>query len=915
MAKNGKRQADEWQRLNEIFEAAVELSSADQKVFLDRKCAGDGKLRAEAERLLDAAERIRQDDFLSEDAFRVGARVISHESGHRTDEGLQVGKFRIVSEIAHGGMGTVYLADRDDFKQSVALKLIRHGLDSAEILRRFRIERDVLASLSHPNIARLLDGGTTDDGRPFLAIEYVEGERIDRYCDTHKLDLNARLRLFRQVCAAVAYAHQHLTVHRDLKPSNILVTPDGEPKLLDFGIAKILAATGLADETAAADRLLTPEYASPEQLRGEKISTASDIYSLGVLLYELLTGRRPFEVKNQSAFEIVEAVCDREPPAPSSRGVTDPADGSKPLIPAAQLKGDLDNIIVTALRKDPASRYASVEQLSDDIRRYLEGLPVTARPATFKYRAGKFVRRNRVAVASASIAIAALIAGAATASWQAVVARSEKSRAEKRFNEVRSLANKFVSDWHEGIREDGISPEIRGRLADISSEYLTRLATESEDPGILREAADAHIKLGHVYAYFMIDNEKARRSLLAAQQLSRRLLENNAADKAARSLLIQSLSKYDEFFGLEDLEAVAQRKLEQIDLREKNIADDPNDIAEMRHLALAHELLGWPLVQLGRPDEAREHYRRSDELHRQRIELLEAQPPTSKDLARLSYSLTDRASNLAYNLGEPAPSIEPMRRAFAVAKEALSMPDADRTARMAVIDSGHELGVMLRRAAHDHEGSITQLREVIAFNRSFDENNRDGYFKRREVDSLLEIATSQHALGRNAEAAASIREVFQLSRAWVIHESARNSARTYAGHAFILEIGARLLGLAGYTDQAAKAFDEAEQYLDRIPTDSRQRSAAGPGLALLMISRGDLYAGLLRCRPDLYETDLDLACVERALTQSREGRNRSAASYRRSIELIQGLPPAITRTHADLRSIQAASARLRLLGH
>ncbi len=317
----------------------------------------------------------------------------------------RIGPYRLISEIGHGGMGTVYLAERDgDFHQRVAIKVVR-GLLGADGLRRFRAERQILASLQHPSIARLLDGGTTPEGLPYLVMEYIEGVRIDDYCEAHALALVQRVTLFCRVCDAVSAAHRSLVVHRDLKPSNILVTADGTPKLLDFGIAKLLTDDG-ADSllvTSASVRALTPEYASPEQIRGLPITTATDVYSLGVLLFELLTGERPHRLGSRTGAELERVICGQEVRRPSSF-----VDQKTRL--ARELEGDLDTIVLAALRKEPLHRYQTVEHLSDDLRRYLEGRPVLARPSTFGYRARRFVQRNRASVVTAAV-FALLVTG------------------------------------------------------------------------------------------------------------------------------------------------------------------------------------------------------------------------------------------------------------------------------------------------------------------------------------------------------------------------------------------------------------------------------------------------------------------------------------------------------------------------
>jgi serine/threonine protein kinase len=321
--------------------------------------------------------------------------------------GIPVGPYRLIREIGSGGMGTVFLAVRNDdaFQRRVAIKVLRRGMDTDAIVRRFRHERQILASLQHPYIAGLLDGGSTSDGLPYFAMEYVQGQNISDFCEARTLDTTARLELFRKVCAAVQYAHQNLIIHRDIKPANVLVTSDGTPKLLDFGIAKLVnpevGGQTLAP-TAAGLQLMTPDYASPEQVRGETVTTATDVYSLGVLLYELLTGRRPYELTSRSLADVAHVICHAEPERPST-AVTQPVRGAtSPHTDRLRrrLAGDLDNIALKALSKEPDRRYASVDQFSEDVRRHLAGLPVIARKDTVGYRAAKFVRRNKGVVAA-----------------------------------------------------------------------------------------------------------------------------------------------------------------------------------------------------------------------------------------------------------------------------------------------------------------------------------------------------------------------------------------------------------------------------------------------------------------------------------------------------------------------------------
>lgn len=392
-----------WNRLERLFYGALELAPAERTAFLDQECGDDPELRREVESLL----------AYSAKTLDVLQRPVAEAAQHLAwrDLGQQVGPYRLISFLGEGGMGQVYLARRADhlYEQQVAIKLMHSGLKQAQsMLLRFSTERQILANLNHPNIARLLDAGVTPDGAPYLVMEYVDGIRIDEYCHRNRLHLRAILRLFVTVCSAVEYAHKNLVVHRDIKPANILVAADGAPKLLDFGIAKLLLPA--ADElalTRPTDRVMTPEYASPEQVRGEHVTTATDVYALGVLLYQLLTGQSPFRLESKSPLEVAQIICDREPLPPSAIAASQApalADGN-----ARELDGDLDNIVLMAMRKEPSRRYASVSAFSADVQAYLSGYPVQARTARWSYRSGKFVRRHKAAVSIAVVAILALV--------------------------------------------------------------------------------------------------------------------------------------------------------------------------------------------------------------------------------------------------------------------------------------------------------------------------------------------------------------------------------------------------------------------------------------------------------------------------------------------------------------------------
>ena len=479
--------------------------------------------------------------------------------------GRRVGPYQLAERIGGGGMGSVYRATRvEDFTQQVAVKLIKSGLDSDVIVRRFHTEIHVQAALGkHPNIAGLFDAGTTEDGRPFFVMEYVDGHRIDESCDQRRLDVPARLRLFGQVCQAVHFAHQHAVIHRDLKPSNILVTAEGVPKLIDFGIAKLIdpepGGDGLdpgATLTRTGELVLTPEYASPEQVKGESITTASDVYALGVVLYQLLTGRRPYQLKEPSTSEIFQAICEQVPERPSTAVVRLPtktkrvsrSTGMSPAVtptvampsteplplpvatppspsalsttpssaPTAEeiaaargtapkrlqriLAGDLDTIVLMALRKEPARRYASAEQFADDIQRYLEGLSVRAHRDSLAYRTAKFVRRHAAAVAAGVVLVLALLAGVAGTTAGLILVRRERDRAEDSFRQARAAVNQFLTRVSEErlLNQPGLHPLRKALLQDAQRFYEDFLSRRGGDPALRADLAAARSRVAKI---------------------------------------------------------------------------------------------------------------------------------------------------------------------------------------------------------------------------------------------------------------------------------------------------------------------------------------------------------------------------------------------------------------------------------
>ncbi|MBL8212699.1 MAG: protein kinase [Bryobacterales bacterium] len=502
---------ERFRQVDDLFQAALDRDPAERAAFLDEACAGDLELRQEVNLLLshDTGGSTQQLAGMVEQA----AALIDFEAG------MRVGPYVLVRELGHGGMGSVYEARRadDEFQQSVAVKLIRRDRVSDFLISRFRAERQILATLQHPNICSLLDGGTTSDGRPYFVLEYIEGLPLLQYCREKSLEIPERLRLFQSVCAAVQYAHRKLVIHRDLKPANVLVTADGVPKLLDFGIAKLLETdphTKEAEQTRTELRMMTPDYASPEQVRGEPLTTASDVYSLGVLLYELLAGEKPYKLTGRTLHEIERAVCLHDPP-PLASAITDPKIRKR-------VAGDLENIVAKAMRKEPDRRYTSAEALADDVGRYLNGFPVQARPDSLSYRVGKLLRRNKLTSVVAAMLVVSLVAGIWATVYQA-------RRAERRFQQVRKLANTFLFDFDKELQEIAGATKAREMLVATALEYLDNLTAEaSGDDELQWELAEAYVRIANIEGYPSLPNlgrtEDALKSYAKAIQIGERLV-------------------------------------------------------------------------------------------------------------------------------------------------------------------------------------------------------------------------------------------------------------------------------------------------------------------------------------------------------------------------------------------------------
>ncbi|RMG53269.1 MAG: hypothetical protein D6723_07390 [Acidobacteria bacterium] len=756
---------ERWHRIETLFEAALERAPQERAAFLDEACGGDEALRQQVMDLLNCHKEAGS--FMEAPVGRGAAQMwLQDEAASLV--GRRIGPYRLTRRIGQGGMGEVYLAVRADeqYHKQVAVKLIRRGLDNAAIIRRFRQERQILARLDHPHIAKLLDGGTTEEGLPYFVMEYIEGVSITDYCDRHMLSTVERLKLVRQVCAAVGYAHRNLVVHRDLKPSNILVTAEGVPKLVDFGIAKILHPESASQtiETTTEVRPMTPEYASPEQVRGEPITTASDVYSLGVVLYELLTGHRPYRLKTGRPLEMMRAICEEEPERPSTaisreeerslrREGEDEPGGDQSRVTAGEersaggvtvqvisrrrgttperlrrrLKGDLDAIVMKALRKESERRYASVEQMSEDIRRHLEGLPVMARRGTFRYRAGKFIRRHWAGVVAAAAIVLTLIGGIVATAWQARVAARERDKARREAQKVERI-NSFLQQVFGAAH-----PFRKGRqvtVVEALHDAAQRMEEELADqPEVL---AMTHRSIGIIY-YSIGLFDAAEPHLRAALKLHRDIYGDEHPETA------QSLFALGYFLWLKGAPAEAEGVLKKyLEISRRSAGDQSREVAD----ALLQ--LGLVMNQKGDLAAAESFYREALTRYRKLL---------GEEDKHVAYALNNLAVLKSYQ-GDLDAAEKLYRRVIAIQRK---LP-ADRENQINLATNLQNLGATLKTKGRYAEAEPL-LREALDLRRRLLGENHPW------------IATAQihwgdllYRRGRYAEAEREIRAALRLQR-------------------------------------------------------------------------------------------------------------------------------------------------------
>jgi serine/threonine-protein kinase len=874
--------------IEEAFEDALEVPTEHRARWLAERCGTDTELRREVELLLTAHD---QPGLLDSPAAGDVAAVLTDPT-----RGRHVGPYRVLRELGRGGMGVVYLAERDDgqYRRRVAVKVLRASEDADELHARFIAERQILASLNHPHIAQLLDGGVSDGQLPYLVIEYIDGLPITEYCDRHKLDVGARLRLFREVCAAVHHAHQNLVLHRDLKPGNVLVTSAGHVKLLDFGIAKLLNPTlaGVAQPvTRTAFRLMTPAYASPEQVRGDTLTTSSDVYALGLLLYELLAGRPAHRITTDSPREIYEVVCERDAERPSDR-VEDAGgeDAPRPAELAAarattperlrrQLRGDLDAIVAMALRKEPSRRYGSAELLAEDVNRYLDGLPVLAHRGSRWYRFEKLVRRHRGAATFAGAAIVLLVAAASVALRLAAVATRERDRGaaalaqtQQALGESQAVTNYLVglfeaSDPAQGGHE-GLTAE------DLLRRGVTRAEQLSGEPAAQARMLEA---LGRVYASrgeLDLGAKLLQRALSVRREVAGANDPTVAATEAALADVLRGQGKYA---------AADTLAREALRVRRAVLGDSHLDVAT------SLQQLSGIAVYLGDLKSAEAY----------QIEAIAARRRSVSGPDSVLIGILERLGAILWRRGDDAGAERTLREALAVAQQVHRRPHQERSgAMMRLAELLNERPERRAEAESLAQASLAERRAA------FGDDHPETAAGMRQLGVMLA------GNGRTADGERLLRQALAIDRR--IWGPSHNVVATTA------TLLARVLLRGGYSAEAERLLNEAAS-IQATSLGTKHSVYAGTlgYLADALMLRGALDSAETLARkavdirvevfgPDQTITALTWGGLAGVLT--RAGRFAEADSiYRLALGVLRR---HTTETHVDVRRTYAGLATL-----
>jgi tetratricopeptide (TPR) repeat protein len=796
---------DRWLDIEGLFAEAADLAPAERHALLDARCANDPGLRAEVESLLDSHDRAGEFlrvPILTPSTARMALDAVDPPPPPTRPGDLIGGRFRLLEQIGTGGMGIVYRAERADgeYDEQVAVKLLASPIPSPEAARRFRVERQALATLDHPDIVTLLDGGVTSDGQAFLAMRLVAGVPIAEFCEAGRIDLPERIQLFQRVCGAIHYAHQNGVVHRDLKPANILVTADGAPKVLDFGVAKLLDPAASASSTATAVYgPLTPNYASPEQLRGLPVTTACDVYALGVLLYELLAGVRPYETAGQPLDQLLATIVDLDPPRPSAAAAV----ARLPYSPR-RLAGDLDAIVRKAMSKEPERRYASAQELSEDLGRHRAGQPVLAREPSLAYVAGRLMRRHRAAVTAGAVAAVALLVGMGTAIQQSRIATAERNLATARFDDVRQLANALIFKIDEEVRPLAGSTPVRQTIVAEALRYLQRLSdgNAADDPGLRLELARAYHRVatiqGDPSTPNLGDRQGAVQSLTRAiellqpggtqpardvelehgsAQLTMSRLMSDANPAGAEAAAADAVRIAAGILGRDPRDAEARWLLGSGHLRlgqwgeretriqnltraaeifEALVVDAPRDDTRRRNVGLAQKYLGDLYLADGHYQAALAHHRRATAIDEERLAIDPADRRRQFDVG------IDRA-NVGFShwglgqFAESAVAYERSRELFA------SLADTDPK-DVAAAYWRARVHTRLARVYHDTGSHAKGLEHASEAVRRFEPlKDVDAIYRARYGEALVALGRSLSAGGRRGDSCAPLAAAMHIA--------------------------------------------------------------------------------------------------------------------------------------------------------
>jgi len=882
---------DRYQRAKKLFLAACDLPPEERETMLQRECAGDAELRADVESLL------------THDAptAAMGRAPIANLAPEKPQAMPRtIGPYRVSHELGRGGMGIIYLGapEAGQFKRRVAIKVLKRGTDTERVLHRFELERQVLSAMNHPGIARLYDAGETDEGVPYFVMEYVDGLPLGEYCDAHRLHIDERLVLFRKVCAAVHYAHQNLVVHRDLKPSNIIVTADGQPKLLDFGIAKLVnpeMALISGSPTAPEFRVLTPEYASPEQVRGGPITTASDVYSLGVLLYELVSGHRPYRLRSRVRAELERVICEEDPEKPSTAisriEETEPngtTTTTKTITPESvsktregrperlrrRLAGDIDNIVLMAMRKEPQRRYTSAEQLAEDIDRHLRGLPVKARRDTMGYRMAKFIRRNRGGVAAAAIIVLFLVAGIAGTSWgwsiaarqtavaeaaradaiyqrelaeeqqrfaegQRLIAEEQQRLAKEGRQQVRLLTNMMIFGLGDTGGDLGDFPLAREMLVSTALEHLDTLSEAAKNDGDLRrEVASGYVQLGDIQGAVRTDSRGDLEDALASYRTALAIQQKLAPTPPEEPSLQRELSATHLRIGdvlkrMGDTRGALEAYRASLAIREALVAADPRGLTTRRDLAIALSSVGAAEVALGHDDAALELYERSRALRDE----LNSEQPDDAQLQRDRSSICLRIGGRLQAIGDHEAALRQYQQALALRQQLVEAEpeDADRRRDLAV---AHYFVGKAHLRLDDAETGLRHVEQYFTIMQQLAREKPDVAGRQRDFAAAYEILAGTKGMLGDWEAALEDYRTMQSMLRPLVDEHPEDTqyrflfAVSYEG---IAEATAELDDVPGAIEQAREAVTLYEQLVAGDPDSIRWRERLPAALANLGI--------------------------------------------------------------------------------